>query len=193
MLIGDPSVLAIESEVTRAYARRSFLALGSFVIHVRGRGYGRGSSDSSMLACSHDEVERRVAERGSHTVVFGAESDVAKIADAFLNAVYADEQQDHHFGIPRAEFTNLVYSKHLIWAPEGDEGFDDGSYVLQFDVQDQARVIAFKNENCVHAPGSLREVWLPADDFYKILRDWREAFVKEWASLPKEPEDSTVR
>ena len=37
VLIGDASVLAIESEITHAYERRSFLALGFFAIHVSGR------------------------------------------------------------------------------------------------------------------------------------------------------------
>ncbi len=193
MLIGDPSVLAIESEIAHAYERRGFLALGFFIIHVRGRAYGKRSSDSSLLACSHDAVEKRVAKRGTHRVPFGGESAAEKIADSFLNAVYANEQRDSYFGIPRTEFVRLIYSKDIVWPPDGDEAFDDGSYVLQFDVQDQSRVIAFKSEGCLHVPGSVRDVWLSADDFYKILRDWREAFVVEWESLPKEPEDSTVR
>ncbi|MGC2473729.1 MAG: Imm42 family immunity protein [Candidatus Sulfotelmatobacter sp.] len=192
MLIGDPSILAIESEITHAYERRSFLALGFFAIHVSGRSYGRRSSDSSMLACSHDEVERRIAARGAHTAAF-AESDAAKIADSFLSAVYANEQQDNYFGIPRAEFVDLIYSKNIVWAPDGDSAFDDGSCVLQFDVEDQARVIAFKSERCMNVPDSVRDIWLPADHFYKILKDWQGTFIAEWASLPKEPEDPTVR
>jgi hypothetical protein len=192
VLIGDPRVLAIESEITRAYARRSFLAHGFFAIHVLGQTYGRRSSDSSMLACSHDQIERRIAERGAHNVAFGAEPAAGKVADSFLNAVYANEQQDDYFGIPRPEFTNLVWSKHIIWAPDGDEAFDDGSYVLQLDVQDQARVIAFKSEGCSHVPGSLSDLWLSADDFYKTLEDWRVAFIAEWTLLPKEL-DSTAR
>jgi hypothetical protein len=110
-----------------------------------------------------------------------------------LNAVYADEQRDDYFGIPRTEFTNLICSKHIVWAPDGDEAFDDGSYVLQFDLRDQARVIAFKSEGCVHVPGSLSDLWLSADDFYKTLNDWRLAFMAEWTSLSKEPEGSTAR
>jgi hypothetical protein len=193
VLIGDPLILAIESEIAFAYERRSFLALGFFVIHVLGQSYGRRSSDSSMLACSHDQVKKRFAERGTHDVAFGTEPAAGKIADSFLTAVYANEQQDDYFGIPRAEFKNLVWSKGIVWAPDGDGAFDDGSYVLQFDVQDQVRVIAFESEGCAHVPASLSDLWLPANDFYKTLEDWRVAFTAEWTSLPKESEDATER
>ena len=37
MLIGHPDRFAIESHITRAYARPGFLALGYFVLHVGGR------------------------------------------------------------------------------------------------------------------------------------------------------------
>jgi hypothetical protein len=37
--------------------------------------------------------------------------------------------------------------------------------------------------------GSLRfhssDVWLPADDFYDILRQWHDAFEAEWLFAPK--------
>jgi len=80
LIDGKPSVLGIESSITRAYQRLSFRALGFFVIYVCGRCYGRRSSDSTMLACSYDEVERRIAMRGTHTVPFANESDAGKIA-----------------------------------------------------------------------------------------------------------------
>ena len=34
MIVGDPSIFAIESGITKAYERPSFLALGFFVLHV---------------------------------------------------------------------------------------------------------------------------------------------------------------
>jgi hypothetical protein len=58
MIVGDPSVFAIESEITRAYERLSFRALGYFVIYVCGRSYGVRAPDATMLACSFDAVEK---------------------------------------------------------------------------------------------------------------------------------------
>lgn len=187
MIIGNPSVFAIESSISRAYERLSFRALGFFVIYVGGRCYGRCSPDSTMLACSYDEVERRIAGRGSHTTPFATESEAGRIADAFRNAVYAEKQEERYFDIPLADFIDMIHSKRTVWAPDGDEAFDDGSYVLQFDVGDRVRLIAFKSiENgCLHDPAARSDVWLAADDFYRILQDWRDAFEAEWASAPK--------
>jgi len=186
LIIGNPSVFAIESGITRAYERLSFRALGFFVIHVNGRCYGKRSIDSTMLACSYDEVERRIAMRGNHTVPFAAESDGGEIADAFREALYAEKQEESHFGMPTSEFSDLIRSKRIMWAPDGDEAFDDGSYVLQFDVQEQVRLIAFKSsKGYLHDPATLSDVWLAADDFYSILQHWHGAFEVEWASMPK--------
>jgi hypothetical protein len=138
------------------------------------------------LACSYDEVERRIAMRGSHTVPFAIESDAGKIADAFRNAIYAEEPRESYLGIPLSEFRSMVWSKRIMWAPDGDEAFDDGSYVLQFDIQDRVRLIAFKcGPGYVHDPATLSDVWLPADGFYYVLQRWHDAFEDEWVSMPK--------
>jgi hypothetical protein len=186
LIVGNPSVLGIESSITQAYERLSFRALGFFVIYVGGHCYGNRSPDSTMLACSYDEVERRIARRGSHTVPFATESDAGKLADAFRNTMYAEKQQESYFGIPLSEFRNMIQLKHLVWAPDGDEAFDDSSYVLQFDIRDRVRVIAFKStQDYLHDPSTLSDVWLAADDFYNVLQHWHDAFEAEWASMPK--------
>jgi hypothetical protein len=109
MTIGNPSVFAIESRITQAYDRLSQRALGFFVIHVGGRRFGVDEPDATMIGCSFDTVQRRVARRGTHTASFATESDAGKIADAFRHAVYAEEQDEGYFGIPRAEFSKLFY------------------------------------------------------------------------------------
>jgi hypothetical protein len=190
MLVGNPSLFAIESSITHAYERLSFRALGSFVIHVGGRSYGRRSTDSTMLACSYDEVERRIAMRGSHTAAFASEKG-AEIAAAFRNALFAERLQDSYFGISRADFSDLIWSRRLAWVPDGDEAFDDGSYVLQFDVGDRVRLIAFKSRGEGHDPATLVDVWLLAEDFYFVLQRWHDAFETEWASTPKALEVDT--
>jgi hypothetical protein len=192
MMIGNLAIFAIESEITRAYESLGLRALGFFVLHIGGRRYGVHEPDATMLANSFDEVRARIASCGKHTAPFASEPDGGVIADAFRNAVYADEQEESFFGIPLAVFSKFFYMPNrVMWAPDGDEAFDDGSYVLQFDVESRVRLIAFKsNEGFRHAPGTLSDVWLPADDFYNVLREWHDAFESEWVSAPKSAENS---
>jgi hypothetical protein len=188
MIIGDPKICAIESGVVKAYERLSLRALGFFLIHVGGQSYGVYKPDASMLACSFDEVERRIMHRGVHTAPFVAESSPKRIVDAFCSALFAEEPGEGYFGIPLVEFRKLFSkeSNDLVWAPDGDEAFDDGSYVLQFDVEDRVRIIAFKcAEGPLYDPKSLSDIWLNADKFYSILTDWRNAFEAEWETTPK--------
>jgi len=185
MTIGDTSTFAIESEITRAFERPSWRGLGFFVIHVAGQSYGIKSPGQSMLACSFDEVGTRINGRGTHQAPF-AEAAAIDIANAYTSAVYLDNSENEtHFGMSEAQFTKTLCSNSLAWAPDGDEAFDDSSYVLQFDVGDRVRLIAFKRPDSEIDPASVREVWLSSDTFYNILREWRDAFVAEWESRPK--------
>jgi hypothetical protein len=114
--------------------------------------------------------------------------DAAKIADAYRKAFYADEDEQDvsYFGASRADFQDLIRSNHIDWAPDGDEAFDDGSFVLQFDVMDRVRLIAFTSGNgYLHDPAARRDVWVPAEDFYAILQQWYTRFLAEWASMSK--------
>lgn len=186
MIVGDPSILAIESHITHAFERLSLRALGFFVLHVGGLSYGRRSADSTMLANSFDEVRNRLAMRGAHVVPFVGEADAGSIADAFRNAIYGEHRMTSYFGIPLPQFSEMFYSKQIIWAPDGDAAFDDGSYVLQFDVKDCVRVVAFKSAGYSYDPATLRDMYLAADDFYPLLQKWSDGFESEWASLPKQ-------
>jgi hypothetical protein len=89
MTVGDPSTFAIESEITRAFERPSWRGLGFFVIHVAGKSYGIKSAGQSMLACSFDEVGRRLNGRGTHQAPF-AEAAAIDIANTYTSAVYLD-------------------------------------------------------------------------------------------------------
>jgi hypothetical protein len=146
-----------------------------------------------MLACSFDATQKRIINRGRHTAPFSSQSDGGQIADAVRTALYADEQDNEHFlGLSQPELANLVYSNGLLWAPDGDEAFDDGSFVLQFDVGESVRLIAFKalrssDKPYLHDPATLSDVWLPAETFYGVLQQWGETFEAAWKGLPKEP------
>ena len=193
MMIGNPAIFAIESEISRTYERLSFRALGFFVLHVGGQRYGEYEPEATLLANSFDEVQERIVFRGKHTAPFATEPDGGAIADAFFrNAIYADKQRGSLFGIPLAEFCKFFYMpSNVMWAPDGDEAFDDGSFVLQFDVESRVRLIAFKSDGGYHRDANtLSDIWLPADDFYNILREWHDTFEAEWVSAPKSAENS---
>jgi Immunity protein 42 len=187
MIVGDPSLFAIESEVTEAYESLGSLALGFFVLHVGGHCYGVRSLDATLLACSFGAVNRRIEERGRHQASFAAVTEGRKLADAVRLALYADIEDDIQFyGLASREFSDVIHSNELLWAPDGDEAFDDSSYVLQFDVGAQVRVIAFQcGDSFLPDPSTLRDIWLTSDDFYGILQRWRDAFEADWAATPK--------
>jgi hypothetical protein len=185
MTVGDTSIFAIESETTRAFEKPSWRGLGFFVIHVAGQSYGIKSPGQSMLACSFDEVGARLSQRGTHVAPF-AEGPAIDIANAHTRAIYLDNNENEtYFDMSEAQFSEILHANSLVWAPDGDEAFDDGSYVLQFDIDNRVRLVAFKRPDSLVDPASVREVWLSSHTFYDILRRWREAFLTEWESLPK--------
>jgi hypothetical protein len=185
MIVGDTSVFAVESEITQAFLKPSLRGLGFFVIHAMGRCYGIKSPSATMLANSFDAVGRRISGRGTHKAPF-AEATAMDVANAYTDAIYLDRtHNERYFGMSGAQFTEVIYSNGLVWAPDGDEAFDDGSHVLQFDIEDRVRLIAFNRPDWFVDPASVREAWLVADTFYDILRQWCERFVSEWESLQK--------
>ena len=93
-----------------------------------------------MLGCSFAEVRRRVARRGLHFAPFGFEETAAAIATAYRAVFYGDEPADQYFGYPPDDIRNLIIGSELIWAPDGDAAFDDGSHVLQIDRSEFSQV-----------------------------------------------------
>jgi hypothetical protein len=188
MTIGDKSKFAIESEISQAYARLSFRAIGYFNIHINGIRYGVCAQDATLLACSFDEVQRRVANRGRHLAPFSSDADAGGIISAFREAIYTPERKDFQYsGIVLADFNAIFEANHIVWAPDGDQAFDDGSYVLQFDVADRVRLIAFKvlEHGGRYDPLTLADVWLEGHCFYSVLSKWLSAFELEWTTMPK--------
>ena len=190
MITGEKAIFAIESGILHAYESRHFKALGFFLIHVSGFCYGVNEPDATMMGCSHGEVIDRISRRGTHTAPFAEEAGAGKIADAFRAAIYVEDQErEQFFGIPQPAFKRIIYDNKLRWAPDGDEAFDDSSYVLQFDVGDRVRLIAFRRgpdkNDYYHDPATLRDLRLSADDFYGVLERWRKGFEAEWTAMPK--------
>jgi hypothetical protein len=186
VIVGDPAVFALESTIVRAYERPSLRALGCFLIHCCGQSFGVRSAEASMLACSFDAVKKRLADRGTHTAPF-AEADAGSIADSVLRVLFAEQPPRQRFlGLSTEQFSELLYSANLIWAPDGDQAFDDGSYILHFDVGNRIRVVGFKaSDNSTALPVNVTDIFMTADEFYSILDQWQRAFYSEWKASPK--------
>jgi hypothetical protein len=182
MKFGNPAVFAIESSITYAYDSVGQRALGFFVIYIKEQCYGVRSSDASLLACSLDAVRRRLDRRGLHCCSIGLDVSAIDFVHAICGAMYdQNRQREKFFGLSADEFRESVTFNELIWAPDGDEAFDDGSHVVHFDQGDKVRLIAFRNavDQSVF-DRSVVEAWLNADDFYAILDQWQLAFEAEW-------------
>ncbi len=124
MIVGDPSVFAIESGITRAFERLSFRGLGFFAIHAGGRSYGQRMPESTMLACSYDEVERRIAQRGkqSHRTFWRRaewRDNCRRVSDCSLFRCATGKLS----GLPVPLFSDMIHAQHIKWAPDGDEAF----------------------------------------------------------------------
>lgn len=186
MIVGDCCVFAIERRITEAVESLSQLALGFFVIHVGGRAFGVREPDASMLGCSFREVDHRVQRRGTHVFPMLADVPAGDLAEAYLDAVYRDSPRMEYFGLSQRHFLDALHSSRSIWAPDGDEAFDDGSHVLQFDVEGRVRIIAFMNTALPdELSGTISEEWVDADLFYGIASGWKTLFAMERASRLK--------
>jgi len=194
VIVGDTQTLALKSCITQSYPNRGLLALGCFTIYVGGFRYGVDDPEATLLANSFDEVGRRIVDQGKRKVAFSM-APAAEIADAAIAAVYADENDDELlFGLRRTDFRDLVYARRIVWAPDGAEAFDDGSRVLQLDVDDMVRVIGFRQASgYVHDPETLREIILQGERFYDILRTWRHKFEAEWSRSQAQGDEQETR
>jgi hypothetical protein len=187
MIVGDPSKIAIESLITYPYDRPSQRALGFFVIHVGGKRFGICSPEATLLACSFDTVKQRIEQAGKHTLFFLQGVEGARIVDAVIASMYdLSRQNEEFFGFSCQEFRDFLRKKDIIWAPDGDRAFDDGSHVLQFDNGENVRVIGFKNSDDIdEVSQSISDVTILASEFYAILSKWHDAFEVEWAEAIK--------
>jgi len=185
MIVGDPAIFAIESSVTAAYSRLSFRALGYFLLYIDGQKYGAQRPDATMLACSFDEVGRRLMDRGMHIAPIYENRSSNEIAKIFRGMHFSDSHDDNEF----ISAESVFISNRLVWAPDGDSAFDDGSYVLHFDLGSDVRIIAFKSQNDPSMGfDTPHEIILKANEFYNILKQWHDLFLLEWTSLPKLPD-----
>jgi hypothetical protein len=175
VIVGEKSEFAIESELNVPLANIGQRGLGFFVIYIKGRMFGVREEDATMLACSFEAVARRVANAGSQTLDYVHEkTPLQRVVDSVQRSLYDVESiGDTFFDVSSDKFRADVYKSGVLWAPDGDEAFDDGGHVLQFDFLGSVRLIGFvSGDKSDRATG----VFLPSLKYYSLLRTWLSEF-----------------
>ncbi len=188
MIIGNPTLFAIESEITTAYHSLHFLALGYFSIHIQGQQYGVIDPYATYFGNSVQEVEKLLKGRGKHNFDFVSEFSAANIADAYRIAIYETNEENADTAAiqlsRQKEFRDIAH--RMTWAPDGDTAFDDSSYILHVDIGDHVRLIGFRwKSGGLHDPATLSDLWIPANEFYDILQQWLDRFHNQWSTMQK--------
>ncbi|MEK6703571.1 MAG: Imm42 family immunity protein [Planctomycetota bacterium] len=197
MIVGNPAEFAIHSHINEAYESLGFMGWGFFTIHVGGIRYGVFRTYATGLACPWGEVGELLDRRGRHRLTLFQGRSAEEIANALLETSTSilDESgeelvPDRLCGLAAEDIWEAYQESKCDWDP-GDRAFDDGSRVLFIDEDDSVRVIAYRSEHIAglrYKAVDVSAVVIPAEQAYGVLREWREAFLKEWEQLPKVPE-----
>jgi hypothetical protein len=174
---GDFSEFCIEWAMSKPFDENSFLALGYFNISINRTRYGVKAPDATLLANTYDEIKKRLCDRGSHVSTF-SDKNAGEIALAVASSRYRlPVRSNTFFGMDAKSFLAEIFKKRLLWAPDGNEAFDDGSHILQFDVDTKVRLIGFKNEPSeTQILNSVTDVTLDGEVYYTLLADWISDF-----------------
>lgn len=191
MIIGNPEKFAIESKLSIVDGRASILGIGYFAIHIAGTRYGVVRDDATCLGCSVSEVQQRERDRGLHTAPFST-SHAKSIASAVEIALYGDSDLENFYELDQYRFTRLIYDHRLLWAPDGDAAFDDGSRVLHFDIHPDVRLIGFRADEEHHPlPDTISDIIISADEYYSLLHEWQQRFISRRQELLRKEQHPT--
>jgi hypothetical protein len=175
LIIGNRHQFGIESDITEAHDNPGLFATGYFLVFLNGRQFGVRHPDATMLACSIDEAKSRLVRKGKHIAPCLEKMSAREIALCHRQNTYsiADSPLCRSDLIDCGIVGSAVERANLIWIPDGDAAFDDGSHILQIDCGFQVRLIGFRNlANAHDTTSSLCETIVPAETFYRILHDW---------------------
>jgi len=186
ILIGDKRRFAIETGFAPQSGRKIATVYGLFRIWIDGLGYGIDQEDATCLANSYEWLKYRLDNRGTFVGVDWSNKSVQEILGSARYEIY---------GRIGATAESCEPFRRLMMAPDGDEAFDDGSTIIQFDVNNVVRLVAGRTSamNSVEAldratyrdeysrllrwePGTLRDITFDADVFYDTIRQWLSAF-----------------
>jgi hypothetical protein len=125
--------------------------------------------------------EHAKAQRAEHAVK-------ECLSHIYREPVWTPDQEKEWFcGLTQEEFRGFIYSNDCHWGYFDETIFSDVSVILQFDVGNRVRLIGYRAiaGDWHHDPATLADVWLDADEYYRILKQWLERFEAEWAAAPK--------
>ena len=181
MLIGNESRFAIDSQLSEKNLSHSQIGIGYFNIILANHRFGIHEIDATVLGCSYKNVVNCLQMRNKHVAPFSEINDPHCIAKNLRDVLYINgDKGGPVFGLSRRSVINLVYKNKLLFAPDGDEAFDDGSYVIHFDIGPEVRLIGFMSGNGeFYEESTLVDVRLSANEFYGIIESWRLGFEKE--------------
>ena len=193
----EGKVFAIESFISSAYYQESIRAVGYFLIKINGISYGVKEDDATALANSYDSVIECLETRGRHTapadLIKLPALELAQLVNSILYDYPENEQYSRVFGISKDDLVKLIYKNGLIWKGGLDEAFNDGSSVLQFDIDNETvRLIGYKvtddddNGNGIVDISTLTDLIISSDEYYLTLKEWADGFYKEWQNSEKE-------
>ncbi len=184
MIVGNATRFAIETEITEIYAAQRPEALGTLIVHVASKEYGYRTPDSTTLGFPLWHLQQRLLRRGKHVASFSEVLNASMLVDVFLEAEYGITRLfKENLNMSGDEISTILGNYCINWQPDGDEAFDDGSNIYQFDIGDRVRVIACKNE-ATEKDRCVSEIWMPSDEFYNILDEWQRRFEHELRTTP---------
>jgi hypothetical protein len=184
MIIGN-KVFSIESYISSVNEHPSIRGLGYFIINIKNQVYGIKDDEATLLACSYDSMVNRFFDFGKHIISEEINiMDGLEIAEYFEKILYDERYKSD--GRMDNKIKDMIYHNKLVLAPDGDEAFDDGSRIFQFDIKDKVRLIGYKSlKNNIIDRKTLTDLIIDAGFFYETINDWSDSFLKEWDALAR--------
>lgn len=181
---GNRSIFGIESGVFEFIENPNQLGIGYFIIQMDGKEFGVKKERATILGNSYWEIKARLARKGRHTISFGEVASAAAISCSIANIIYNRHFKSEILNAEEIdELVRKLYENDLVWAPDGDSAFDDGSHIIQIDCENYVRLICFNNDETEDATlNSIVDLKISSLEYYGILADWRAQFSQNWTS-----------
>ncbi|NIJ64636.1 hypothetical protein FHR20_001567 [Sphingomonas leidyi] len=158
------------------------MGIGYFLIHVGGKQYGVKKPRACVMGNSYNEIVSRISQEGEHRLSFSSKIDSKELSIYIANSIY---NRGFEGGVIPAQWSKEIddslYANALMWAPDGDSAFDDGSHIVQVDDEQRVRITAFVNaETQGEFENSISDVILGQETFYETLGAWAREFDGQW-------------
>ena len=82
------------------------------------------------------------------------------------------------------DLSDKLHLANVVWAPDGDEAFDDDSHILHLDLDQSVRLIGFRTPDDYHSRvRDVTEVVVSENEFYDTLANWLVRFTADLQRL----------